>query len=296
MGVGSVPSVPSLALGSGEVTLLSMTSAFATFANDGLVPTPILVRRVETSDGEVLYLDEHVQQRAITEATAFLMAEMLADVVNSGTAWPARREGFMLPAAGKTGTTNDYHDAWFVGFTPHLVDRRVGRLRPAAHDHRPRLRRRARGADVGALHEGSDAQRQGRVVQPSERHHDRAHLPSERQAGDRLVSRRRSGAFARRPTTRTSSPAPSRPSRARSTTLCSPGRSARWRRSSCRSPRPTPRMPPAAPPPQPAVVSEAPPAPKAEAQPAPKKRGFWSRVFGVGKDEKNKKDDRKRTD
>ena len=69
----------------------------------------------------MLYTDEHVQQRAISEATAFQMAEMLADVVNSGTAWPARREGFMLPAAGKTGTTNDYHDAWFVGFTPRLA-------------------------------------------------------------------------------------------------------------------------------------------------------------------------------
>ena len=121
LGVGSVPSVPSLALGSGEVTLLSMTSAFATFANEGVVPTPVLVRRVETSDGQVLYRDEHINQRAITEVTAFQMAEMLADVVNSGTGWPARREGFMLPAAGKTGTTNDYHDAWFVGFTPRLA-------------------------------------------------------------------------------------------------------------------------------------------------------------------------------
>ncbi len=69
----------------------------------------------------MLYRNEQVQQRAISEITAFQMAEMLADVVNSGTAWPARREGFMLPAAGKTGTTNDYHDAWFVGFTPHLA-------------------------------------------------------------------------------------------------------------------------------------------------------------------------------
>jgi penicillin-binding protein 1A len=49
------------------------------------------------------------------------MTSMLADVVNAGTAWPARRVGFTLPAAGKTGTTNDYHDAWFVGYTPHLV-------------------------------------------------------------------------------------------------------------------------------------------------------------------------------
>ena len=54
-------------------------------------------------------------------ATAFLMTTMLADVINSGTAWPARRVGFTLPAAGKTGTTNDYRAAWFVGFTPRLV-------------------------------------------------------------------------------------------------------------------------------------------------------------------------------
>jgi len=121
LGVGSVPSVPSLALGSGEVTLDAMTAAFSTFANDGLVPTPVFVRRVESSSGEVLYTDAHVQERAVSETTAFQMAEMLADVVNSGTAWPARREGFMLPAAGKTGTTNDYHDAWFIGFTPHLA-------------------------------------------------------------------------------------------------------------------------------------------------------------------------------
>jgi membrane carboxypeptidase/penicillin-binding protein len=49
------------------------------------------------------------------------MTTMMADVINSGTAWTARREGFTLPAAGKTGTTNEYHDAWFVGYTPKLV-------------------------------------------------------------------------------------------------------------------------------------------------------------------------------
>ena len=57
----------------------------------------------------------------VSETTAFLLSSMLSDVVNYGTAWKARRVGFMLPAAGKTGTTNDYVDAWFVGYTPKLV-------------------------------------------------------------------------------------------------------------------------------------------------------------------------------
>ena len=121
MGVGDVPSVPSLALGAGDVTLMSMTAAYGAFANQGLLPVPTLIRRVETASGEVLYQHTASPQRVVSESTAFLMTTMLADVVNSGTAWPARRVGFTLPAAGKTGTTNDYRDAWFVGFTPHLV-------------------------------------------------------------------------------------------------------------------------------------------------------------------------------
>jgi len=122
LGVGSVPSVPSLALGSGEVTLLSMTAAYSVFANKGMLSGPTLVRKVETAEGELLF-DNTAQRprRAVSEATAFLMTTMLADVVNAGTAWQARRVGFSLPAAGKTGTTNDYHDAWFVGYTPKLV-------------------------------------------------------------------------------------------------------------------------------------------------------------------------------
>jgi penicillin-binding protein 1A len=121
MGVGDVPSVPSLALGAGEVTLMSMTAAYGAFANRGLLPVPYLIRRVETRSGEVLYESMPSPQPVISEDTAFLMTTMLADVVNSGTAWPARRVGFTLPAAGKTGTTNEYRDAWFVGFTPRLV-------------------------------------------------------------------------------------------------------------------------------------------------------------------------------
>ncbi|HSL21779.1 MAG TPA: PBP1A family penicillin-binding protein [Vicinamibacterales bacterium] len=119
--VGTPPSVPSLALGAGVVTLESLTAAYAAFANGGEVRRTVLIRRVEDSDGNVLAEHKNEPRRAVGEATAFLMADMLADVVNAGTGYRARREGFLLPAAGKTGTTNDFFDAWFVGFTPSLV-------------------------------------------------------------------------------------------------------------------------------------------------------------------------------
>jgi 1A family penicillin-binding protein len=121
LGVGDVPSVPSLALGSGEVTLQSLTAAYGAFANQGEVPKPLLIRRVEDRDGRVLYAASETATRAISAVTAYLMSNMMADVINAGTAARARTLGFTLPAAGKTGTTNDYHDAWFVGFTPTLL-------------------------------------------------------------------------------------------------------------------------------------------------------------------------------
>jgi 1A family penicillin-binding protein len=121
LNVGTPPSVPSLALGAGDVTLLSLTSAYGAFANAGMLRAPVLIRKVEDSEGKVLFEDRGKEQRAVSEATAFLMSSMLADVVNSGTAYKARQVGFTLPAAGKTGTTNGYVDAWFVGYTPHLV-------------------------------------------------------------------------------------------------------------------------------------------------------------------------------
>ena len=121
LNVGTPPSVPSLALGAGEVTLISLTAAYGAFANAGVVRKPVMIRRVEDSDGAILFNEPGKADRAVSEATAFLMSSMLADVINSGTAYRARQSGFTLPAAGKTGTTNDYVDAWFVGFTPHLV-------------------------------------------------------------------------------------------------------------------------------------------------------------------------------
>jgi penicillin-binding protein 1A len=121
LNVGTPPSVPSLALGAGDVTLLSLTAAYGAFANRGVVRQPTFIRRVEASDGTVLYEDPGRSEQAVSEATAFLMSSMLSDVVNSGTGYRARQVGFTLPAAGKTGTTNEYVDAWFVGYTPSLV-------------------------------------------------------------------------------------------------------------------------------------------------------------------------------
>ncbi|MBA3297880.1 MAG: PBP1A family penicillin-binding protein, partial [Acidobacteria bacterium] len=115
LNVGTPPSVPSLALGASDVTLLSLTAAYGAFASGGIVRQPVMIRRVDDNDGDTLYTDEQKSHRAVSDATAFMMSSMLADVINHGTGYRARQAGFTLPAAGKTGTTNDYVDAWFVG-------------------------------------------------------------------------------------------------------------------------------------------------------------------------------------
>jgi penicillin-binding protein 1A len=121
VGLVHLPAVPSLALGTGEVSLLNLTSAYTTFANDGVLQPPVFITRIEDPDGRVIYRGESVGRRVISESTAYLMASMLQDVVNHGTGYGARQNGFALPAGGKTGTTDDYENAWFVGFTPHLA-------------------------------------------------------------------------------------------------------------------------------------------------------------------------------
>ncbi len=121
LNVGTPPSVPSLALGASDVTLVSLTSAYGAFADKGYVRPAVFIRKVEDSEGKVLYEAPVKSDRAVSESTAFLMSSMLADVINAGTAYKARQSGFTLPAAGKTGTTNEFVDAWFVGYTPRLV-------------------------------------------------------------------------------------------------------------------------------------------------------------------------------
>ena len=121
VGLEEMPAVPSLALGTGEVSLLNLTSAYTAFANGGVLQPPVTILRIEDPDGRVIYRGESVGRRVLSESTAYLMASMLADVVNHGTGYSARQSGFRLPAGGKTGTTDDHADAWFVGFTPRLA-------------------------------------------------------------------------------------------------------------------------------------------------------------------------------
>jgi penicillin-binding protein 1A len=116
-----LPAVPSLALGTGEVTLLELTSAYAVFANKGEYVEPTLIRRVESASGEVLYRAPSTTRHVVSEDTAYLITNMLSDVIQRGTANNVRRLGFTAPAAGKTGTTDDVADAWFVGYTPRLT-------------------------------------------------------------------------------------------------------------------------------------------------------------------------------
>jgi 1A family penicillin-binding protein len=112
--------VYSLALGSVEVPLIEMTTAFNTFANEGVRVRPVMVTSV--CDNRGLVMEENLPdiQPVIGRATDYVMTSMMQSVVDEGTATAIRSIGYSGPAAGKTGTTDDYTDAWFVGFTPEL--------------------------------------------------------------------------------------------------------------------------------------------------------------------------------
>jgi penicillin-binding protein 1A len=116
-----LPVVPSLALGTGDVTLLELTAAYTAFANRGSTSVPRMFTRVDDSSGHTIFDNAERHAQAISAVTAYLMSSMLAEVVDSGTAARVRGAGFTLPAGGKTGTTDDYADAWFVGYTPSVV-------------------------------------------------------------------------------------------------------------------------------------------------------------------------------
>lgn len=109
----------SLALGAADISPMEMAAAFSVFANHGVYVHPFGVYRIEDKDNNLIEETTPVQREVMSEETAFIMTSMLEGVVNGGTGNHVR-DYFRLPAAGKTGTTNDYVDAWFIGFTPHI--------------------------------------------------------------------------------------------------------------------------------------------------------------------------------
>ena len=122
MGIKSpLPSVLSLALGSADVSLWDMVSAYGVIANRGIRVEPVMILKVMDKSGKVLEENKPYAEEVLSPQTAFIMASMMESVINGGTAFAARAAGFNRPAAGKTGTTNDYTDNWFIGYTPDLV-------------------------------------------------------------------------------------------------------------------------------------------------------------------------------
>ncbi len=114
--------IPSIALGAEEVTPMELVTAYAAFANGGYRVRPRLVERIATRDGRVLWrAPEPSRVRALDARDVFQLTSMLRSVVDEGTGRIVRDYGVDGPVAGKTGTTNDGNDVWFVGFTPTLV-------------------------------------------------------------------------------------------------------------------------------------------------------------------------------
>jgi penicillin-binding protein 1A len=130
----------SLALGSSSVTLQELTSAYGVFSNQGMWLRPYHITLVKDVNGEILEQHLFEPRQAMSQENAYLTTNMLMDVIQSGTGRRAKKIG--RPLAGKTGTTNGYNDAWFVGYAPNLATgvwvgfdsvRTLGRLESGAH-------------------------------------------------------------------------------------------------------------------------------------------------------------------
>jgi penicillin-binding protein 1A len=115
----NMPAYLPIALGSAEITLLEQTSAFSVFPNDGVRITPRYLKKVTDYEGRVLEEDFPDVKDVVSSRTARIMTSMLREVVLHGTAVAAA--GMKYPIAGKTGTTNDFTDAWFIGFSPYTT-------------------------------------------------------------------------------------------------------------------------------------------------------------------------------
>jgi penicillin-binding protein 1A len=119
MGIRSrLPIYPSIALGTGQISVLDMATAYATLANHGTAIEPTTIRTIKTAAGETIEPHQKIVPEAVSPGNAFTLTKVMEQVILRGTGHAAN---IGRPAAGKTGTTNDYADAWFVGFTPELA-------------------------------------------------------------------------------------------------------------------------------------------------------------------------------
>lgn len=123
MGVEShIPEVPAIALGTPDLSLYEMVGALNTYSNQGIFVEPIFITRIEDKNGNIIERFIPRQEEAMSEQTAYLMIEMLKGVVDEGTGIRLRfKYGFDQPIAGKTGTTQNQSDGWFIGMVPELT-------------------------------------------------------------------------------------------------------------------------------------------------------------------------------
>jgi len=113
--------LPSLSLGAFEVIPLELARSYCVFAADGLQPNPLSLKEVVDENGNILEQRHMNIERLISPAKAFIMSSMLKSVVTDGTARALKNKGILFPVAGKTGTTSNFNDAWFVGYTPDIL-------------------------------------------------------------------------------------------------------------------------------------------------------------------------------
>jgi len=123
MGIEShIEPVPSICLGSADISVYEMVGSYGTFANEGVFTMPNFIDRIEDKNGQVIYQPVAKQTQVLNPHTAYTMLQLLQGVTNQGTGIRLRtRYKLEGEISGKTGTTNDHSDGWYIGIVPHLV-------------------------------------------------------------------------------------------------------------------------------------------------------------------------------
>jgi penicillin-binding protein 1A len=117
----NIPHGPAIYIGSFETNLRALTSAYSVFPNAGVRKQAYIIERIDDQQHNPIYRAAHISVPALDPSASWMTSQLMEEVLTSGTAASARSLGFKLPAAGKTGTTNDYKDAWFVGYTSTMT-------------------------------------------------------------------------------------------------------------------------------------------------------------------------------